>query len=227
MALPDNSPAAPFSRRRLLIGALGSGAALAHASRLLAANDFWNAKDPSAWSDEEIDILTSKSPWAKASVPSFKGSDDPTGTSGSGDRSRGGRPTTPLNCTVRWESAQPILDALKATPGADFDTHYVLSVSNLPLGNIRPPGRGGDTEPDDALDRMQNGALLLAKGKAPAEAGFARRTRIGSILFGFSKDLLRLTPADREILFRLDTGQITLQTRFDGKEMSYRGKLAV
>ncbi len=85
---------------------------------------------------------------------------------------------------------------------------------------------GGD-KPDDTIDRLQNGATLQAKGKDAAEAGIARRTRIGSILFGFSRDYLHLTSSDREILFTLTTGLLTIKTKFDGKDMTYHGKLAV
>ncbi len=66
------------SRRRFLLRALASGVTLTHASRIFAV-EFWNAKDPSAWSEEEIGIITQKSPWAKAAVASYKGAEDPTG----------------------------------------------------------------------------------------------------------------------------------------------------
>jgi len=225
-----DSLAGEFGRRRFLMGALGSGVTLTHASRLFAATEFWNAKDPSTWTEEEINILVSKSPWAREAVATFKHADDPTGASDGGargGRGGGGRREKPPRITVRWESAQPILDALKASPGADFESHYVVSVTNLPIEIARRKGPPGDTTPDDSLDRIQNGATLQVKGKDPAEAGFARRTRIGSILFGFARDYVRLTSDDREILFALDTELLTLRTKFDGKEMSYRGKLAL
>ncbi len=209
------------SRRAFLITAL--------ASPLFAASDFWNTTDPSTWTEEEIILMTSKSPWARATVPGFRGSADPTGMS-SGEGGRGGRGggahhmAGPQNVTVRWESAQPIRDALRAPLSPEFDGHYVISVTNLP---IPPRGRGPEDSPDDVLDRLQNGTTLQVKGKDPGEAGIARRTRIGSILFGFSKDYLPLSPSDREIIFKLDTTQMTLQARFDAKEMMYHGKLAV
>jgi len=235
MAFPRSfdAQAREFGRRRFLIGAMGAGLTLAHASRMFAATEFWNTKDPSAWTEDEIHILTSKSPWARTATPSVKGADDPTEAPGGG-AGRGGRGGPGFRIVeeaiiVRWESAQPILDALRAPLAAEFDGHYVLSVTNLPLPNVRRPGPGREAEaaPDDTLDRLQNGATLQAKDKDPAEAGIARRTRIGSILFGFSKDYLRLTPSDRDIVFRLDTGKMTLSAKFDGKEMSYHGKLAV
>ena len=218
------------SRRAFLTRALASSLALAPAARLFAANDFWNTKDPATWTEEEIIMITSKSPWARASVPGFKGAADPTGVSSGApvDTGRGAgarRISGPQNVTIRWESAQPIRDALRAPLSAEFDGHYVISATNLPLA---PRGRGADaSETDDALDRIQNGATLQVKGKDPGEAGIARRTRIGSILLGFSKSYLPLTAADREIVFKLDIAQMVLQAKFDAKEMMYHGKLAV
>jgi hypothetical protein len=225
----NNPPAGEFCRRRFLAGALGSGAMLSHASRMFAATEFWNAKDPSAWTDDEIVMITSKSPWVKQAVPNIKNADDPTGGSVLGDSSGGrmGQRRAPLTVTVRWESAQPILDALKATLPADFAGHYVVSVTNLPLATYRRAGRGAESTPDDSLDRIQNGATLQVKDKDPAEAGVARRSHIGSILLGFSKDQLVLTPGDREITFALNTQILTLKAKFDAKEMIYHGKLAL
>jgi hypothetical protein len=224
-----DSRAGEFGRRCFLIGALGSGVALTHASRIFAATEFWNSKDPSTWTEDEIVILTSKSPWAREAVPNIRNADDPTGGSVLGESSGGrmGRRRTPVKVIVRWESAQPILDALKAPLAADFEGHYVVSVTNLPFAEARRAGRGGETPPEDPLDRIQNGATLEVRGKDPAEAGIARRTRIGSILFGFSKDQLRLTQGDGDIVFALNTQQLTLKTKFDAKEMIYHGKLAV
>jgi len=202
---------------------------LTHASRMLAATEFWNAKDPSAWTDDEIVIMTSKSPWAREAVPAIRDADDPTGGTVLGESSGGrmGRRRTSISVIVRWESAQPILDALRATLPAEFAGHYVVSVTNLPLVGIRRAGRGGETTPDDSLDRMQNGTTLQVRGKDPAEAGITRRSHIGSILFGFSKDQLLLAPTDGDLVFSLNTQQLSLKTTFDTKKMIYRGKLAV
>jgi hypothetical protein len=225
------SLAADSGRRRFLsrflMGSAGSAALLAYAPEMFAASDFWNTKDPSTWTEDEIRLLTMKSPWAKATAPIVKGTndlsrDEPAGRGGGGNFRR--RPS--INLIVRWESAQPILDALHAPIPAEFEGHYVVSVTNLP-GPVPRPGRGGEAAPDEALERLQVGATLAAKGKDPAEAGIARRTRIGSVLFGFSKDALRLTSSDREILFTLDTGPMTITAKFDGKDMTYHGKLAV
>jgi hypothetical protein len=216
------SLAPELNRRRFLAGVVGSGMTLAQTSRLFGA-EFWNVKDPSTWTEEEIGMLTSKSPWAREAVPNFRNADDPTATSDGRSLRRGAVDAI----IVRWESAQPILDALKAPMPADFESHYVLSVTNLPVLPARPKGRGAEATPDDTLERMQSGATLQAKGRDAAEAGFARRSHIGSYLFGFSRDYLRLTPNDREITFVLDITQLMIKAKFDSKTMNYHGKLAV
>jgi len=224
--------AGEFGRRRFLMGALGSGAMLTHASRMFAAAEFWNTRDPSTWTEEEIRVLTSNSPWTKQGVRAYRGVDDPleAGHStpevgGRGGPSMGQRVVT-VPIYVRWETAQPILDALRAPASPDSADHFIVSVTNLPLAVVRRPGRGDAKAQDDLLDRLQNGATVQVKGKDPVEAGFARRTPISSILFGFSRDYLHLSPNDREILFTLDTEPMTIKAKFDGKEMMYHGKLA-
>jgi hypothetical protein len=213
-----------FSRRHILIGA----AALAPASRLLVAKEFWETKDPGTWTDEEILSLTSKSPWARLAVLDVKGTDDPVGqVQGGRGSGRGGAESSSPTALVRWESAQPMLDALKTRMAPEFDGHYVLSVNNLSIRGLRLVGRGADPASDELIQRLQAGALLQPKGKDPAEAGVARRTRTGVLLFGFAKDYLHLSANDREITFSLSGDGFTLKTKFDAKDMMYRGKLAV
>lgn len=221
-----DSPAGRFGRRSFLIGALGSGVVVTHASRLFASTEFWNAKDPSTWTEEEIALLTSKSPWARTAVPAFKNiEDDPTleGGRGAGE----GRRRTTIPILIRWESAQPILDALRVPLEADFAGHYVLSATNLPITIVGGSGRGSQAIPEETLDRLQNGATLEARGNGPVEAGFVRRNHIGAFVFGFLKDQLRLDPSDRDIVFKLDLQHLLVKTKFDAKEMIYHGKLAV
>src|SRR5579885_2375805 len=61
-----------YTRRDVLL--LASGTVLASWSRAYGSeSDFWNKKDPAQWSSEEIDKLTSKSPWAKEVSASTEG----------------------------------------------------------------------------------------------------------------------------------------------------------
>ncbi len=214
-----------FDRRCFLLGALGTAPALVSPS-LLWGKDFWETKDPSTWTDEEILSLTTKSPWARLAVADYKGADDPVGGVIPGGKS--GRPqASGPNIGVRWESAQPILDALKTRIAPEFAGHYVLGVTNLPIAGVRPSGRAGDTASDDVLERLQNGATLEVKGKGIVESGIARRMRGGEVLLGFAKDVLPLAATDRDIIFGLTMERFSIKTKFDGKDMVYRGKLAV
>ena len=49
----------------------------------------------------------------------------------------------------------------------------------------------------------------------------------GSVLFGFSKELVTLTPEDHEVTFATQFGRMNIKTKFNLKEMIYRGELAV
>src|SRR5580698_3627358 len=51
-----------MSRRRWFY-AFGGGLGLA-ATQLFGASQFWNKKEPSAWTSEEVLQLATKSPWA-------------------------------------------------------------------------------------------------------------------------------------------------------------------
>jgi hypothetical protein len=48
-----------------------------------------------------------------------------------------------------------------------------------------------------------------------------------AVLLGFSKDVLELSADDKSIHFTTEVGRIVLTTRFDTKEMRYRGHLAI
>src|ERR1700694_4001018 len=64
--------------RRTLLAFLSSAAGLR--MRLNAADsDFWNRKEPPAWTPEEIDLLLRKSPWAKPVTPWYVSLPPPSG----------------------------------------------------------------------------------------------------------------------------------------------------
>jgi hypothetical protein len=195
-------------------------------AKLFGASEFWNKRDASTWSSDEVLQLATRSPWAKTSrvLPKpgrDRGSLQPTGPDiGAGGRSGnqklGEIPVLPVaEVTVVWESAQPLLDALKSSFPSDFANHYVIGVNDLPKEEL---GRKVN------LESMT--ANLQVPGKDSADAGAIQQTR-EVVLFAFSKELLPLTPSDREVVFMLDTNQYSIRTRFDLKEMMYRGKLAV
>jgi len=71
-----------LSRRSALTLA---GACLIPWENLWAGSEFWNKKDPSQWTGEEIDELTSKSPWAKSVTAQYT----PGGNGGYGSNGGG------------------------------------------------------------------------------------------------------------------------------------------
>ena len=122
--------------------------------------------------------------------------------------------------TVRWESALPIVDARQSVIPEEFAGRYVISVTG--------PGRFGpiQTRVPDVI--LKNSATLSAKGKQPAQPGLVEYTKSGAtVLFGFEKDFLNLTAADKDVQFFLDSGDLELKARFEPKEMMYHGQLAL
>ena len=260
-----------ITRRGLLISA---GAAMANFSRLFATSpDFWNKKEPSQWSSEEIERLTTKSPWAKETSAQYSpeqgqsggmggpgggggGMGGPGGGMGGGrggiggmgipgmggggmgrGRGRGGgQRSESIKSTVRWESAKPILDAMKTPLQEGFANHYVISVSGLPLnaGRRRRSQDDSDTNAsqstEDVLDNLKSLTYLEPKGREGVQPGIAQQqpsSGAGSILFGFSKEMLALKPEDKEVTFSTRIGGLNVKTKFNLKDMMYHGELAL
>jgi hypothetical protein len=239
------------TRRTFVTAVAGAGSFCIFGTSLrAAATGFWNKKLSTDWSPEEILQLTNRSPWAKETNLDFEAADDPTPVPGSGSpyagengNGRGGTIERPAGVMkrapvlARWESAQPIRDALLAPLPHAFDGHYVISLSNVPptamnaaLNRRRP---AGSPEPTITLEAMQEelqaAATLGVAGKDPAGAGIVRRMTgsESTYLFGFSKEFLTLTANDREAVFTLHTLRVSVKARFELKDMVYRGKLAV
>ncbi len=239
--------------------------------RLYASSpDFWNKKQPADWSAEEIQQLTTHSPWAKeVTAESSQGGGGMGGRGGGwggggggwggggmgggggwgggmGGRGRGGGGRgggrgggQPVKGMVRWESAKPILEALKTKLPDSFADHYVISVSGFPMmsGRRRWQGQGGDEgegqqnapSPQEMLDRLKSFTSLEPKDKPIAQPGVVERQKDDNtvLLFGFSKQTLALSPGDKEVTFSTRLGRLTVKTKFNLKEMLYHGELAV
>jgi hypothetical protein len=246
----------------------------------LYAGEFWNKKDPSQWTGEEIDELTTKSPWAKSVTAQFapgsnnggngQGGGYPRNGGGMGGpgigiggigigmprrggmgRPGGGYPqSSNYKGTVRWESAQPILDALKTPLPEAFANHYVMGVRDIPL--IENRRRSQQQNPDDTdqdspklnkpdsdadssgpskqtLDNLKMITSLQPKGKESVQAGVVQQMTPGGtyFLFGFSKEFLDFGKKDHEVVFSTQLGKLLVKAKFDPSEMLYHGNLAV
>jgi hypothetical protein len=122
----------------------------------------------------------------------------------------------PGRVTVIWESAQPIREALHPVIPPEFNGRYVISIRGL----------AGDYP----LERLEAGSELAAKGKPPIQPGLVRQ-RNSTYLFGFSRELMALGAADKEVEFTVRIGAnltaTLLRAVFSPKEMIYRGAAAL
>ena len=243
----------------------------------LYAHEFWDKKDPSQWTGEEIDRLTTKSPWAKSvsaqSAPGENNGRSPNspypqgggyprsgggpsiGIGGIGFPRRGGmgggRPgggypsSSNYKGTVRWESAQPILDALKMPLPDAFAKHYVIAIRDIPLIDNRqrqqdsndndqdsPKLSTPDSDPSTSrrtLDNLKQMTTLQPKGREAAGPGVVQQMTPGGtyFLFGFAKEFLDFGKKDHEVTFSSQLGKLMVKAKFDPSEMLYRGELAV
>lgn len=146
--------------------ALGLSVSLLLPSGVWAKTEFWNAKTPDKWSGEEIEKLTSDSPWARGVNVEFQQDTDPLVSAANAPSiGRAGQITAPRSLgnqmelnpeapqirggarkrepvTVRWDSALPIRDALGYPLPSGLDNRYVIAVTSLPYGIMDKPRRG-------------------------------------------------------------------------------------
>jgi hypothetical protein len=223
-------------------------AACAFAPHLLAATPFWNRKPASEWTPDEVTQMLNRSPWSRETNFDFEAIEGghiemPAGSQ-PGIEGTSGKPADPYKMSsdpqagamrratvvVRWESAQPVRDALHLPPLQGFEGRYVISVSNIPAGVMNLHRRGENSpSPEDVIAELQGAATLEATGHEPAQAGIVRRLpgTQTSYLFGFSRDLLPLTGSEKEVLFILRTARVSVKEKFEPKNMIYHGKSAL
>jgi hypothetical protein len=228
--------------RRTILRLIGVAAAARTSAWASSSKEFWNDKQPSAWTPGEIQELLTKSPWTREGTvhdTSAVGSVG-AGRSAGGGR-RGGRvsqnPTGgatssapsfgPWKAAVRWESALPIREALKKVDLPGAADHYILNL----LGNIPSPAIGPDEEEQQrqrALELLQNQTKLEHKGDAIAlsRVDLAPRTDLSpaGTLFYFSRNLA-LELSDKEASFSTRIDAIVVKCKFILKDMLYRGNL--
>ncbi len=157
---------------------------------------------------------------------------------GRGGGRRGGQQMESYKGTVRWESAKPVLEAMKTPLPDAFANHYVISVSGFPLsgGRRRSSQQDSDSDAnssqnnDDTLDQLKSLSFLEPKGRDGAQPGVVQKSPSGSggtVLFGFSKEMLALKPEDKEATFSTKFGALIIKTKFNLKDMMYKGDLAL
>ncbi len=159
------------------------------------------------------------------------------GGMGGGRGRRGGGMPMQYKGTVRWESASLIRAALKTPLPETLANHYVISVSGIPIvANANRHSQDGDDDAQvsrgptpEVLDRIKNMTYLEPKGKSPAQPSVVQPDSGAAnvLLFGFSHELLQLTPEDKEVTFTTQLGRLDLKTKFNLKDMMYHKELAL
>jgi hypothetical protein len=223
--------------RRAFVTGLGFAAA-AYGS----AKDFWNDKKPSEWTEDEVQQMLTKSPWAKdASIfdsATHKGvSSAPLAGGLYGHRryqSPDGKSLPTVSglqgwrATVRWESALPVRDAMKASKAADMDENYIIAL----VGDI--PGASVPSDDDSAAERQQKLDVLkestrLERKDDPLElqrVTIAPRTPLSpsGTLYYFSR-VLPIAADDKQVTFVTKVGPLEVKCKFTLHDMLYHGNL--
>jgi hypothetical protein len=206
------------------------------------AKDFWNDKKPSDWTDDEIQQMLTKSPWAKdASIfdtSTHKGVSSAPYAGGAYGRRRYEAPdgkSLPKvsglqgwRATVRWESALPVRDAMKAAKTADMDENYIIAlVGDIPAASI-------PSDDDSAAERQQKMDVLkestrLERKDDPLDlqrVKIAPKTPLSpsGTLYYFSR-VLPITAEDKQVTFVTKVGPLELKCRFTLHDMLYHGNL--
>ncbi len=151
----------------------------------------------------------------------------------------GGMPQ--IKAVIRWESAQPFLDAAKRQRSQEAEKYYIVSVTGLPMMDrqprSQPDGKQADVKkmpsPEDRrkamIARMKESTMLERKGKDPIypERVELLETNGGGrlLVFLFPREGQAIMAADKEVTFRTKMGAMELKTKFPLKDMTYEGKL--
>jgi hypothetical protein len=167
-----------------------------------SSDDFWNTKPPSEWGPGEIYRLMNHSPWAnwvEWSEP-FEG------------------PDQPIKCVVTWESALPIRQALKTPMAPVYANYYVIGMDGVPAGNHSA----------DKLGRFATLRSSGTRGWKVAATSARERIRTSAVYqFAFPRATAPIGVETKEVVFEMNVGHWTLQSKFRPKEMLYRGELAL
>ncbi len=212
---------------------------------VVAAADFWEEKEFTAWSDRNVEKMMSNSPWAKRLTVVFP---RPPTSGGGGGRSgaaavpiaggapgadRGGgnmRTSAQTRLVIQWRSALPVRQALlrgqigeggtvepeaQALLDQSLPGYYVV-VTGVP----REFGRL-------TSDVLMAEARLERKGKSPIVAVQARPTGDGravALVYIFPKDDA-IVLEDKDVEFVTKVGDTTIKKKFKLEDMVFNDQL--
>ena len=227
-----------------------AAAGVSSLGRLEASDgDFWNRKPPNQWTPEEIQILLNHSPWAKPVRGRFRSDRQPLRCS----QRRVITPMGPVHPTwpserpspipvgktvpsqytgnARWESAQPILNAVPMALSPKYADAFVISVYGIPMVRAEPPcgvSRLPEPVPDEEMHRVAELTTLIVDGSVVAPTIVDQKpVQPTAFLFGFPKSMVRLAKGTGDVKFSTWLADLLVEATFEPRRMFYRGVLAV
>jgi hypothetical protein len=174
------------------------------------------------------------------------------GGRGGGGRGGGGGGMAPagnfgssVSLSIVWESAKPIQDAHPLQLPAALANHYVIAVTGIPPQTLMMAMRGGrgggrgrgqeagapqapPSTPAEQTAALRQAVTLSVKGKEPVTADLVMAMNQNKTLFfGFAKDALAISPANKEVDFVIKATGLSAKAKFSLKDMMYEDQLAV
>jgi hypothetical protein len=224
--------------RRDALWTFGATAGVAVRPAWAFVGEFWDQKQPSDWTKEEMERLTNKSPWAKEASIVNKAQTGPLTTRTPMTRrgAYGGNPngvsqipefTGKWQATIRWDSALPVREALESKMSVAVSENYIINV----FGDVPSPAPSSDDSADERKTKfeiLQERTRLDRKGD-PIEL---KRVELGpktafsspGTLFYFSR-VFPITLDDKQVTFETKIGPLEVKCKFTLKDMLYRGNL--
>jgi len=239
---------------RKCIQGLGVALPLAVAMAVLCAGEVWSNKDYTKWSAEDVNRLLTNSPWATQVSASFdtaprdvkaavipppgastanmggtRGVTDGRWDGGIGKNVDNSPPKLPV--TVRWDSALPVRQALlrsrlsdRPGPGDPQETlnqpekDYIVTVIGL-LTSDQSIGR------ERMSKELMYATRLVRTGKPPIRPEAVKLDASISAIQIFFPRTDPITVGEKDVIFELQFGAISVERKFRLKTMTYKGKL--
>jgi hypothetical protein len=201
------------------------------------ATEFWNEKKPEDWTDDEVQEMLTKSPWAKeASVSVFGGAGgalinrngamNRSGVATNSGRQRtnttqttqGDAPDLRYKAIVRWESALPVRAALKRKPAEGLADFYILAlVGDLSLADPD----ADEAQRESRLDMMKQYTKLDRHGGTIPLVNVEPVKKEGTLFYFPRAEPIK----DGQVTFTTKMGPVEVKCKFTVKEMTMRGKI--
>lgn len=222
---------------------------------VLAAADFWEDKDFTSWSEEEVEEILTDSPWSRGVTVVIREAGERTrgfGTGVVGDGDGGFRPVpddestqgrrvdgfgaTPvrLTLTVSWRSALPVKQALaraQAGIGAPIPpAQQAFLIQHEPLYIVSVSGVPRELAEVINRKTLLEQTTLERDGKAPILAEdvepFFQRDETVILEFAFLRDD-PIALADEEVEFVTMLGETEVKRSFSLQDMMFGDALAM